>query len=267
MQLTFPQRETWLHRVNPGVKLVTAVMLFIVVVFTHNLSTMLYVTLGSLLPLALLSGHPWKRLLLYASPFLLIFISSSLGMMMFGQGETEWFRLGIIHITAESFYRGIHLGLRGMQIAAVGLLFSLTTRPVSLFYALMQQWKVPPKYAYSFLAALRMVPVMLMEFQTLRYALKVRGKPSGQPWNPLGLAYGALRRYAIPLLAQSIRRAHRTAVAMEAKRFSLSKQRTYYYLITYGWLDAAYAAYWLILLLAAHELAVHYPVVTVTDVR
>ena len=222
MQLTFSFRETWLHRVNPGVKLILSILLFIVVVFTHNLNIMLILTIGALLPLALLSGHPVKRLLLYASPFLLIFVSSSAGMMMFGNGETQWVHLGIIRITEESFYRGIHLGLRGMQVAAVGLLFSLTTRPVALFYAMMQQWKVAPKYAYSFLAALRMLPVILEELQTLRYALKVRGKRKQR--NPLTSWYTTMRMIAIPLLAQSIRRAHRTAVAMEAKRFSMSRK-------------------------------------------
>lgn len=265
MQLTFSFRETWLHRVNPGVKLILSILLFIVVVFIHNLNMMLILTIGTLLPLALLSGHPVKRLLLYASPFLLIFVSSSVGMMMFGNGETLWVRLGIIRITEESFYRGIHLGLRGMQVAAVGLLFSLTTRPVALFYAMMQQWKVAPKYAYSFLAALRMLPVILEELQTLRYALKVRGKR--QQRNPLTSWYTTMRRIAIPLLAQSIRRAHRTAVAMEAKRFSMSRKRTYYYISSYSRLDVYYSLYWIVLIAAAHWLAVTWPLLSSVDVR
>ncbi|OCT15861.1 ABC transporter permease [Paenibacillus pectinilyticus] len=266
MQITFSFRETWLHRVNPGVKLIVALLLFIVVVFTHNLNTMLFLTLGALLPLALLSGHPTKRLLLYASPFLLIFVSSSLGMMMFGQGDIQWFHWGIIRITEESFYRGIHLGLRGMQVAAVGLLFSLTTRPVALFYAMMQQWKVAPKYAYSFLAALRMLPVIVEEFQTLRYAIKVRGGKRKRG-NLLTSGYTTMRMIAIPLLAQSIRRAHRTAVAMEAKRFSMSRRRTYFYAASYSKLDVFYSLYWIVLIVAAHWLAVTWPIWQAVDVR
>jgi energy-coupling factor transport system permease protein len=265
MQITFSFCETWLHRVNPGVKLILSIMLFIVVVFTHNLNTMLFLTIGALLPLALLSGHPAKRLLLYTSPFLLLFVSSSLGMMMFGTGDTLWYHLGVIRITEESFYRGIHLGLRGVQVASVGLLFSLTTRPVALFYAMMQQWKVAPKYAYSFLAALRMLPVILEEFQTLRYAIKVRGKQKQR--NPLTSWYTTMRMIAIPLLAQSIRRAHRTAVAMEAKRFSMSRQRTYYYVSSYSRLDIYYILYWVVLIAAAHWLAITWPFLDSVDVR
>jgi energy-coupling factor transport system permease protein len=265
MQITFTYRETWLHRVNPGVKLVLSLLLFVLVVFTHNLNTMMYLTAGALVPLFLFSGQPLRRLLLYASPFLLIFISSAAGMMMFGSGDTEWFRLGFIRITEESFHRGLHLGFRGLQVAAVGLLFSLTTRPVALFYALMQQWKVAPKYAYSFLAALRMLPLMLEEFQTLRYALKVRGRKRRRNW--LTGWYTTMRMYAIPLLAQSIRRAHRTAVAMEAKRFSTHTKRTYYYQSSYSKLDIYFMVYWLLLVVFAFWAGTALPIWHAFDVR
>lgn len=264
MQLTFTYRETWLHRVNPGIKLIASIALFAVVVLTHNVNVMIYLTLGTMLPLLLFTGHPLKRLLLYISPFALIFISSASGMMMFGSGSTTWFRYGIIHITEESFYRGIHLGLRALQIASVGLLFSLTTRPVDLFYSLMQQWKVPPKYAYSFLAALRMIPTLIEEFQTLRYALKIRGRKRR---NPLTGWYATLRMYSIPLLAQSIRRAHRTAVAMEAKRFSVGKLRTYYYTIGYSAFDGLYLLCIALLLALSYALGTVWPFAAITDVR
>ncbi|NEW07952.1 energy-coupling factor transporter transmembrane protein EcfT [Paenibacillus sp. SYP-B3998] len=265
MQVTFMYRETWLHRVNPSVKLILSIALFIVVVLIHNLNTMIYLTTGSLIPLVLFSGHPLKRLLLYASPFLLIFVSSSTGMMMFGSGSKLWFQLGFIKITEESFYRGLHLGFRGLQVASVGLLFSLTTRPVALFYSMMQQWNIAPKYAYSFLAALRMIPVILEEFQTLRHALKVRGKKKRSLFTGW---YVTLRMYAIPLLAQSIRRAHRTAVAMEAKRFSSLSQRTYYYRITYTKWDLWYVGYFAILVFLSYYLSAVWPLVGgAADVR
>ncbi|UJF32993.1 energy-coupling factor transporter transmembrane component T family protein [Paenibacillus hexagrammi] len=264
MQLSFAFRETWLHRVNPGVKLLASVALFAMVLFTHNVNVMMYLTAGTILCLLLLTGHPMKRILLYTSPFLLIFISSATGMMMFGEGTTTWFRYGIIHVTEESFFRGIHLGFRALQVASVGLLFSLTTRPVALFYSLMQQWKVPPKYAYSFLAALRMIPTLIEEFQTLRHALKVRGRKKR---NLLTSWYTTLRMYSIPLLAQSIRRAHRTAVAMEAKRFSVGKQRTYYYHIRYSPVDIWYALSIALLLTLSYLCGHVLPFTAITDVR
>jgi len=264
MELTFPHRETWLHRVNPSIKLVVSVAMFVVVVLVHNMNAMANLCAASLLLLYGFSGHPAKRLLLYSAPFLLIFVSSAAGMAMFGEGTTTWFRYGLVHVTEESFFRGLHLGFRALTVAALGLSFGLTTKPAHLFYSLMQQWKLPPKYAYSFLAALRMVPAMLGEFQTRRHALRIRG--AKRRFGVVGW-YDALRLYSIPLLAQSIRRAHRVAVAMEAKRFSGDGRRTYYYQVSYSPADAAYLLLFALLVGASWYAGTLWPYVDAFDVR
>jgi energy-coupling factor transport system permease protein len=265
MELTFPHRETWLHQVNPGVKLAVSVGLFVFVILVHNINIMANFAVLSILLLFACSGHPLRRLLLYTSPFLLIFVSSSTGMMMFGDGTTTWFRYGLIHITEESFFRGLHLGFRSLSVAAAGLMFGLTTKPAGLFYALMQQWKLPPKYAYSFLAAFRLVPAIAEEFQTRRHALQVRG---GRRRRSLLGVYDTLKLYSIPLLAQSIRRAHRIAVAMEAKRFAGNGRRTYYYRASYSMYDLVYIACIAALLLTSVYIGTEWPYAPgATDVR
>lgn len=263
MLLTFPHRETWLHRVNPTLKIVLFSLWFAAIILIHNFNVMVNVAIGSMLLLPW-SGHPLRRLLLYTSPFLLMFVSTSTGMMFFGKGETEWVRWGLVNITEESFYRGLHLGFRALSMAAVGLLFGLTTRPVHLFYSLMQQGRLPAKYAYSFLAAMRLVPILAEEFQTLRHALIVRGiRKRGRIFN----FYQLLQRYAIPLLAQSIRRAHRIAVAMEAKRFSGQAKRTYYYVIGFTYRDVLFTAYAVGVFWLAFLAGIEWPYADVTDVR
>jgi energy-coupling factor transport system permease protein len=263
MQLTFPHRETWLHSVNPTLKLIIFSLWFVVVILIHNFNVMMNVAIGSLI-LLLWSGHPWRRLLLYSSPFLLVFVSTSTGMIFFGTGQTEWFKWGLVHITEESYYRGLHLGFRALSMAAAGLLFGLTTRPVYLFYSLMQHAKLPPKYAYSFMAAMRLMPILVEEFQTLRYALKVRGM---RRQGFLRNLHSTLNRYAIPLLAQSIRRAHRIAVAMEAKRFAGNAKRTYYYAIGFSYRDFLFTVYTVVLFTLAYWVGDQFPYVNITDVR
>src|SRR5690625_7111529 len=39
------------------------------------------------------------------------------------------------HITEESFFRGLHLGIRTVSFGLLGLVFALTTTPVQLFYS------------------------------------------------------------------------------------------------------------------------------------
>jgi energy-coupling factor transport system permease protein len=262
--VNFEHKETWLHRVNPSVKLFAFVLYFIAILFIHNINVLINLTYANLFLIIMFSGHPFKRLLLYSSPFLLIFVSSSTAMMFFGEGETTWVRWGLLHITEESFYRGLHIGFRALNFAALGLMFALTTRPVRLFYSLMQQLRLPPKFSYSFMAAIRLIPIMIEEFQTLRQAARVRGGLNGRG---LRAAYKKLSFYAIPLLAQSIRRAQRIAVAMEAKRFVSNRQRTYYYIVGFSWYDALYVIVLCGAIACAWWTGTGWPYFDITDVR
>ncbi|NBI28510.1 energy-coupling factor transporter transmembrane component T family protein [Chengkuizengella marina] len=264
MQFDFKYKETWLHKLNPSFKLMTMVVLFLSVLFIHNINFMLNYTIVTLLLFLIFSGHPFKRVLLILLPFLFIFISSATSMIFFGKGDTTWFKWGLIHITEESFFRGIHLGLRALTFAGLGITFALTTRPVYLFYSLMQQMKLPPRYAYSFMAGLRLIPIMFEEFQTIRYAMKVRGV---QHKRGVKGFYEKLRVYSIPMLSQSIRRAHRIAVAMEAKRFSQVKNRTFYYKISFSKFDLLFLLYFIVMLSAAYFLSKQFPYFPITDVR
>ncbi|MBO8176326.1 MAG: energy-coupling factor transporter transmembrane protein EcfT [Bacillus sp. (in: Bacteria)] len=261
-ELTY--RETWLHQMNPAVKLLVMLFFFITVLFIHNPNVSFYIMVGCLLMFVLFTGYRWKHLLMFLLPFLVIFISTSTSMMFFGKGETTWWKWGLIHITEESFYRGLHLGFRALTFALLGLTFSLTTRPVYLFYSLMQQLKLKPKYAYSFLAGARLIPIMFLEFQTIRQALMVRGV-----MNEKGVKafVERMNRYAIPLLSQSIRRAQRLAVAMQAKGFSEESERTYYYEMKINKHDVLFSFGMLVFTLLIYFMAVTFPWFPMTDVR
>lgn len=259
-----PKIMTWLHQANPFTKLVLVVLAFFVTLFTHNLDFILGQAIIFTLLLFFLSGHsPWKVLLIIL-PFLLVFISSSSTMILFGKGDHLWWKWGLISISEESFYRGIHIGFKSVSFGAEGLLFVLTTQSVALFYALMQKAKLPPKYAYSFMASIRLLPMVWEEYQVRRNALHIRGvRIPGGPKGWIEL----VQLYAVPLLSQSIRRAHRVAVAMETKAFDGSRPRTFYYLSTFSRSDL-----WVILILfggfvIAFVGAAAYPVFGITDVR
>jgi energy-coupling factor transport system permease protein len=252
----FTSTETWLHRINPSLKLIVLIVLFIVVLFIHDLNYLINFTIGALVLFSCFTGHPIKRILFLSIPFFVVFLSTSSSMILFGQGETTWFKWGLVHITEESFMRGLLVGFRSLLFAALGLTFALTTRPVYLFYSLMQQVKLNPKYAYSFMAALRLIPIMMEEFQTIQHAMKVRGVERQKGIKSL---YFKIKAYSIPMLSGSIRRAHRIAVAMEAKRFSDMRNRTYYYEIGFSKNDIGFILYFGIVLLAGFYASIHFP--------
>lgn len=222
---------------NPSIKLMVSICLFIFALFIRHLETMICLSLILCLFFWLSTTYTWKIKLVWLAPFILVFLSTSSAMIFFGKGTNELWSFGLIRITTESLQRGLLIGTRSLVFGLIGLLFSCTTNSVMLAYSLMQQLKVSPKYAYAFLAAIRLVPLMVDEFRVRRQALKVRGfyrkKNSA-------LKYHELMQLAIPLLAQSIRRAYRVGLAMVAKQFDEHKSRTFFYEMTLGRTDIYY---------------------------
>lgn len=263
-QFLKPTRLTWLHRANPAAKLGMILLLFLLTLFTHSLDFIVYQAIVVFLVLFLMSGHPPWKIMLLILPLLLVFVSSSITMILFGKGDTLWWKWGIIRISEESFYRGIHIGFKSVTFAAEGLLYVLTTSSVALFYALMQKVRLAPKYAYSFMASVRLLPMVWEEFQIRRNALEIRGVRHARGirgW------IEQVKLYAVPLLSQSIRRAHRVAVAMESKAFHNSRRRTYYYKSVFTLYDLGLLLLLAMALAAAYSLSQLYPLFDIADVR
>ncbi|WP_414635239.1 energy-coupling factor transporter transmembrane component T family protein [Bacillus sp. NTK074B] len=264
MNMEFVHRPTWLHHINPSLKLLVMIGLLLFLLFVHYLNWLLYFTLLSVFLLWSFSGYSKRLVLLMVLPFLLVFLSTASSMIMFGKGEMTWFTWGVIHVTEESFFRGIHIGLRAFVFAVLGLLFALTTRPVLLFYSLMQQLKLKPKYAYSFMAGLRLIPIMMEEFNTIRNALKVRGTRERKGIKKL---VHSILSYSIPLLAQSIRRAHRIAVAMETKGFKGEGERTYFYRVRFSKYDGYFIWSIILIMTVSYAASIYLPIFPTGDVR
>ncbi|MFC0237373.1 energy-coupling factor transporter transmembrane component T family protein [Fictibacillus phosphorivorans] len=261
MNSLFSGKYTWLHSINPSLKLLTILGLFILAINIHYLNFMVGFSCVILTLFIFGTGYSYKQLLLLSLPFLFVFLSTSSSMILFGKGETILFKWAYIQISEESLIRGIHLGFRALSFAILGLIFALTTKPVMLFYSLMQQLKLPPKFAYSFMAAIRLIPIMIEEYQIIINAQRVRGI---EQKNHL---LKKIERLAIPLLSQSIRRAYRIAVSMEAKRFQSNRKRTFYYEVGFSRNDLIFLCNFLVLIGLAYLLSNHYPFLPNTDVR
>jgi energy-coupling factor transport system permease protein len=235
-----PHRITWLHQANPAWKSVLMFLVMLALFFSRDLAFIAAMACGYGGLLWLFSGYAYRKLLLFCLPFALTFLSSALTLALFGKGEHVLWQWGIVKISEESVRSGLIVGTKSLAIGMISLVLLLTTRPVLLFYALMQQFRFPAKYAYSFLAAVRLVPIMIEEWQTRTHALKVRGIAFSTGVRGV---YERLKLYSLPLFAQSIRRAQRMAIAMEAKQFRMNQQRTYYYETSYSKIDVCLTAY------------------------
>ena len=118
---------------------------------------------------------------------------------------------------------GAALALRVIALALPGVLLVAATDPVRLADALTIHWRVPPRFAYGALAALRLAPLLAAEFEAARLARRTRGVESG------GRPVAAVRLFAgvaFTLLVGAVRRGSRLATAMDARGFDSGVART-----------------------------------------
>jgi len=139
---------------------------------------------------------------------------------------TELARLGPFRITREAAEVASALAARVLAIVAVGGVFAQTTEPTRLVDALVQQARVPERFAFGALAAYQAVPGLAEDLLTLRQARRVRGL---RGWHP---------RLLVGLLVRAIRHADQLALAMDARAFG-SGPRSTFRPISWGWPDFA----------------------------
>jgi energy-coupling factor transport system permease protein len=122
--------------------------------------------------------------------------------------------------------RAAAMTLRFVVLIASFSVFFLTTSPDHLGLAL-QQSHVPYEFCFAFTTAVRFVPVLADEAQTIMDAQKARG---------LELERGNLLKHVrnyipilIPLIVNAIRRSLDLAEAMESRAWGASEKRTNLY--------------------------------------
>lgn len=148
---------------------------------------------------------------------------------------------GPIRIGAETLLDGIGLSLRLLAIALAGLLATATSQPTDVADALVQQLRVSPRFAIGVLAALRLLPLLAQEWQTIGMARRARGVEAGRsPVAAVRLFAGQL----LALLVGAIRRGTRMALAMEARGFGARECRSvarvqHMRIVDWGWIGGA----------------------------
>lgn len=147
--------------------------------------------------------------------------------------------LGPIRVTAPAVAAGVAIACRVGAVAVLGIAFALTTDTTRLVDSLVQQVRVPERFAYGALAAFQAIPRLAEDLVSLREARRIRGLRAS--WHP---------RILVGLLVLAIRRADRMAVAMDARGFG-SGPRSRYRVERGSRADAALlAAGWVILVAA-----------------
>jgi energy-coupling factor transport system permease protein len=125
--------------------------------------------------------------------------------------------LGPIDVTTQAVESAAAVALRLLALTLPGIVVLAATDPMDLADALVQRWRVPARFAYGALAALRLLPLLSADWHMIGRARRARGLDAG--WSPVG----RLRAFAgqvFTVLVAAVRRGVRLATAMDARGFA-----------------------------------------------
>jgi len=205
------------HELDPRVKFLYVLVIFgIAVAFLEILP--LVVLFLAQVPFVLVAGvqREWIRSLKGAS-FLaaLIFVLN----LVFSLG-------GAYPSYMSSWEYPLAMALRFLVLVESFSVFFLTTSPDRLSLAL-EQSRVPYEFCFAFTTAIRFVPVLAEEAQTIMDAQKARGLELER-----GNIIKRVKNYIpilIPLIVNAIRRSLELAEAMESRAWGATEKRTNLY--------------------------------------
>ncbi|MDY0410368.1 energy-coupling factor transporter transmembrane component T family protein [Virgibacillus soli] len=245
----------FLHHLNPSVKALTIVILVVLIAFIFDPVTP-FLFLISTISITFLGGKvKWKRYILYFLPFTIFSFGMLWTTIVFAEvpkNPNEIITIFGLQYPRESFLTALALAVRVLSVAALSLLFIFTTNVIDFILSLIQQFRLPPKIAYGVLAGYRFLPMMRDELKTIHAAHRIRGVNQAKT---LAGKWQQYRRFAIPLLASAIRKAERTAMAMESKGFTGGRKRTFYRIFSVSKADYIFLAVMIVMFLVASAIS------------
>ncbi len=235
--LDYHYGDSYVHKMDPRIKMILLVVLTIVVFMISNF----YVLLGMFALVMLVwktARLPLKNILRYMKFLLgLVAFLVTLQALFFSSGENPVILLhpiipeavpligGIGTIYLDGILFGLILGFRLLTLVSIMPVFVMTTTIGETALGLVKLG-MNYKYAYMTTTALNLIPSLQDEAKIVMDAQKMRGFQvfeTGKLMDKLK-AYTTL---AVPLVVGAMRRAQLMGVAMEARAFGVHKTRTY----------------------------------------
>lgn len=128
-------------------------------------------------------------------------------------------------ITDYGIERGLSIASRFLLVVLSSMLFVSVTDPTLLAHSLTRL-RIPYRYSFALVIALRFLPLFDSENQIVRMAQKSRGI---QPEvGGLKKILRTIQYTFFPLLASSLSRADSLAISMDGRGFGYSENRTYF---------------------------------------
>ncbi len=216
--LKFRRVYSPIHNLDPRIKFVYVCAVFVAAILFREIIPLIALFLLPI-PFVVLAGvrKEWLRSLRGAA-----FLA---GFIFIVNVASTFFTSGYA-LTSLAVENAVAMTLRFVVLVESFSVFFLTTSPDHLGLAL-EQSRVPYEFAFAFTTAVRFVPVLAEEAQTIMDAQKARGLELEK-----GGILKRIRNYVpvlIPLIVSAIRRSLELAEAMESRAWGATKKRTNLY--------------------------------------
>jgi energy-coupling factor transport system permease protein len=250
--LKFRRVYSPIHNLDPRIKFVYVCAIFVIAIIFGELLPLM-VLFFMQIPFVVLAGvkREWLRSMRGAA-FLasIIFLTNFVFAYIGGRGP------------AESLENATALTLRFIVLVESFSIFFLTTSPDHLGLAL-EQTRIPYEFCFAFTTAVRFVPVLAEEAQTIMDAQKARGLELER-----GNFLKRIRNYIpilIPLIVSAIRRSLELAEAMESRAWGATKKRTNLYVLKMHKNDFALIAITIGILITAIYIRLYIAIPSLSD--
>jgi len=262
--LRFRKVSSPIHRLDPRAKFFYVIVMFVIAILFGELLPLIVLFLMQI-PFVFVAGvqREWIRslrgaLFLAVIIFVFNFVFGYLSPGGIPRIEPPVDTLSEYIILLE---RSLAMALRFAVLVESFSVFFLTTSPDHLGLAL-EQSHVPYEFCFAFTTAVRFVPVLAEEAQTIMDAQKARGLELER-----GNFIKRIRNYIpilIPLIVNAIRRSLELAEAMESRAWGATEKRTNLYALRLKKPDYALALISVLMLVLAVYIRLFLPVPPLT---
>lgn len=233
--------DSFTHKLDPRVKLLLVIAFIVMVFLVKNLiaysAIILCVIIGTLV-----SRIPLIKVLKSIKGIIFLVLFTAVLNLIFHKGETvlwSWWR---ITISVEGIFFSLKMALRLILLVAGTTLLTYTTTPTgltdgmeSLMYPL-KLIKVPTHdIAVIMSIALRFIPILSEEVDKIMMAQKARG--ASFDTGGIVKRAKALLPVLIPLFVSAFRRADELALALDARCYNATPNRTRYQVMKLSYRD------------------------------
>ncbi len=218
--LRFRRVYSPIHNLDPRMKFVYVCAIFVAAIIFWELLPLIILFLVQI-PFVVLAGvkREWVRSMRGAAFLATIIFLTNFIFSFINAGYT---------VTAANVEYALAMTLRFVVLIESFSVFFLTTSPDHLGLAL-EQTRIPYEFCFAFTTAVRFVPVLAEEAQTIMDAQKARGLELER-----GNFLKRIRNYIpilIPLIVSAIRRSLELAEAMESRAWGATENRTNLYML------------------------------------